>query len=239
MLILASMIACCLVLDKGSDLGPLLCLAEEVFLLGLHSQLLMTRLLPQTINLYASISINLSSDYLMSSNTSHGPLPIYGPFIPTIAPRNFTLLLLGKKRGFQSSNNYPSHFYVIFFCAGVFSTTKKHAPDASASRTLQHLFYMALCPPRSMVWWKSCGGEILWGFGQELSHLLCSPLYILLEDSGCSTFCIFNSQELVRRALLHLRKLPLAFFLKFKTFSSSANLISPRLLNIFNYLSNG
>ena len=85
MLILASMIACCLVLDKGSDLRPLLCLAKEMFLLGPHFQSLMTRLLPWITNSYTPVSSYLSStNDLMSSDTAHGPIPIFGPFIPTI-----------------------------------------------------------------------------------------------------------------------------------------------------------
>ena len=83
MLILASMIACCLVLDKGSDLRPFLCLAKEMFLLGPHFQSLMTRLLPWITNLYALVSTYLSSDDLISSHTAHGPIPISEPFIPT------------------------------------------------------------------------------------------------------------------------------------------------------------
>ena len=39
----------------------------------------------------------LSSDYLMSLDIAHGPISIFGPFIPTITPQNSTLLLLGKK----------------------------------------------------------------------------------------------------------------------------------------------
>ena len=76
-----SMIMLCLVLDERSDLGPLFYLAEEVFLLGLHSQPLMAKLLPQTTNLYAPVNIYLSSDDLMSSDTAHGPISISGPFI--------------------------------------------------------------------------------------------------------------------------------------------------------------
>ena len=153
MFILANMITCCLVLDEGSNLWPLPRLAEEVLLLEQHFQFLMTKLLPRTINLHAFISIYLSLDYLMSSGTAHGLIPVSGPFIPT----------------------------------------KRHALDALASGTLPHLFHSALCPLRSMVWWRSYDGEILWGFGMELSHLLFPSLYILLKDSSCSTFYIFNS----------------------------------------------
>ena len=192
MFILTNMITCCLVLDEGSNLWPLPRLAEEVLLLGQHFQFLMTKLLPRTINLHAFISIYLSLDYLMSSGTAHGLIPVFRPFIPTIAPRN-SFFFPWEKGGFQFLGNYPFHSYVISFCAGVFSTAKRHTPDASASGTLPHLFHSALYPLRSMVWWRSYDGEILWGFGMELSRLLFPSLYILLEDSSCSTFYIFNS----------------------------------------------
>ena len=83
MLIFTSMIVWCLVLDERSDLWPLLYLAEELFLLRLHSQSLMTSLLPRTTNLHAPVSIYLSSDDLISSDIAHGPIPISEPFIPT------------------------------------------------------------------------------------------------------------------------------------------------------------
>ena len=192
MFILANMITCCLVLDEGSNLWPLPRLAEEVLLLGQHFQFLMTKLLPRTINLHAFISIYLSLDYLMSSGTAHGLIPVSGPFIPTIAPRNSFFFSLGK-RGISIYWQLSFSLFVISFCAGVFSTAKRHALDALASGTLPHLFHSALCPLRSMVWWRSYDGEILWGFGMELSHLLFPSLYILLKDSSCSTFYIFNS----------------------------------------------
>ena len=234
MFILASMITYYLVLDEGLDLWPLLRLAKEVLLLGQHFQILMTRLLPQTINLYASISIYLSSNYLISSSTAYDPIPIFRPFIPTIAPRNSTLLLLEKKKGgFQFSGNYLSHSYVISFYASIFSTAKRHAPNSLASGMLHHLFLTRPCLPRSTVWWRSYSGKILLGFGRKLSRLLFPSLYILLEDSSYSTFFIFNSQEPVRRALLYFRKLP--FLLKFRTSSSLAYLIytsSPQHLHL-------
>ena len=223
MFILASMITYCPVLDEGSDLWPLLRLAEEVLLLKQHFQFLMTKLLPQTINLYASISIYLSSNY--SSGVAHSPIPISSPFIPTITPRNSTLLLLRKKKGgFRFSNNYPSHSYVISFCAGVFQMQR------GTLLTLRHLgcfiiYFLRRLVPHVL----RCDGdptvENFTGIGQELSRLLFPSLYILLEDSSCSTFCIFNSQEPIRGALLYFHKLPLAFLLKFRTSSSLASLI--------------
>ena len=45
----------------------------------------MTRLLLWTTNLYAPVNMYLSSDDLISSDTAHGPIPISGPFIPTVA----------------------------------------------------------------------------------------------------------------------------------------------------------
>ena len=101
MFILTNMITCCLVLDEGSNLWPLPRLAEEVLLLGQHFQFLMTKLLPRTINLHAFISIYLSLDYLMSSGTAHGLIPVFGPFIPTIAPRNSFFFFLRKKGDFN------------------------------------------------------------------------------------------------------------------------------------------
>ena len=41
----------------------------------------------------------LSSDYLMSSDTDHGPITIFGPFIPIIVSRNSTFLLPQEKKG--------------------------------------------------------------------------------------------------------------------------------------------
>ena len=93
MLILTSMIVLCLVFDERSNFWPLLYLAEEVFLLKLHSQPLMARLHPQTTNLYAPVSIYLSSDDLMSSYTTHDPISIFGPFIPTFIVLVYALLV--------------------------------------------------------------------------------------------------------------------------------------------------
>ena len=56
----------------------------------------------------------LFSDYLMSLDTAHGPISIFGPFIPTITPRNSTLLLLGKK-GMSISWWLPSSLLCHFF----------------------------------------------------------------------------------------------------------------------------
>ena len=74
----------------------MLCLAEEVLLLGQHFQLLMTKLLPRTINLYASISIYLSLDYLMSSSTAHNLIPISRPFIPPTIIHTIIVICMGK-----------------------------------------------------------------------------------------------------------------------------------------------
>ena len=72
-------------------------------------------------------------------------------------------------------------------------------------------------------------------------------IYIWLEDFDCFTFCIFKSQELVRRAILSFCKLSLVFcssllllfsFL-FRTFFSLAPLISARLPTTFNSFSYG
>ena len=83
MFILPSTIACCPVLDGWLDLWLSFCLVEEVFLLGQHLILIVTRLLPWPINLYAFASIYLSSGYLTSLGTAHGPILISELFIPT------------------------------------------------------------------------------------------------------------------------------------------------------------
>ena len=211
---------CCLVLDGWSNLWPLLYLAEEAFLLGQCSLLPATRHLPQPFNLYAFSNIYLFLVYLTSSGMIYSPIPSSRPFIPTIAHGNSLFCSSRKKGGFWFLGNCPSHSYVTSFCTGVFLVANRHASDVLAFGTLQHLLQMASCPPRSMVWWKSYGGETLWGFGWELSRLLFLPLYILLENSDCSTFCIFNSQESVRGALLYFRKLPLVLLLSSRIPSS-------------------
>ena len=93
---------------------------------------------------------SLSSGYLTSSGAAHGPIPIFGPFIPTIASRNSTLPLIGKK-GISIFGNHTSYAYVTFSCASVFSSRKGHTLDASTSRMLQHLIHTASYSPRSMV----------------------------------------------------------------------------------------
>ena len=162
MFILPRKIAYCPVLNRWLDLWPLLCLANEVFLLGQRLLLIVTRLLSRPINLYAFASIYLSSGYLTSSSTTHGPIPIFGPFIPTIASQNSTLPFLGK-RGISIFGNHTSYTYVTFSCAGVFSTAKRHTLDASTFGTLQHLIHTASCSPHSTVWWRSYSREIFMG----------------------------------------------------------------------------
>ena len=97
---------------------------------------------------------SLSSGYLTSSGTAHGSRPIFGPFIPIIAPRKSTLPLLRKKE-ISIFGNHTSYAYVTFSCINVFSTRKGHTPDTSAFGMLQHLIHIASYSPRSMVWWRS------------------------------------------------------------------------------------
>ena len=177
MFILTNMITCCLVLNEGSNLWPLPRLAEEVLLLGQHFQFLMTKLLPRTINLHAFISIYLSLDYLMSSGTAHGLIPVFRPFIPTIAPR-ISFFFPWEKGGFQFLGNYPFHSYVISFCAGVFQMQR------GTLLTLRHLgcfiiYFLRRLVPHVL----RCDGdptvENFTGIRRELSRLLFSlPIYI-------------------------------------------------------------
>ena len=87
----------------------------------------------------------------MSSDKAHGPIYIPGPFIPTIAPQNSTLLLLEKKGDFDIPKITLLCSYVTSFFIGVFSITQKHALDISAFGIRLHLIFMATCSLRSMV----------------------------------------------------------------------------------------
>ena len=120
MLIIPSTIACCPILNEWSDLWPLLCLTEEVFLLGQRLLLIVTRLLPRSINLYAFANIYLSLGYLTSSGAltslgaAHGPILLLGPFIPTASkykiPRHkFRSEHNEQRRGSCSNIHYHIH----------------------------------------------------------------------------------------------------------------------------------
>ena len=76
-----------------------LCFAqsEEAFLLRIPSQTFLVIVLSQLTNSYSFTKIYLSSDYSTSLDEAHDPIYIPRPYIPTIAPRNFLPLLLGKK----------------------------------------------------------------------------------------------------------------------------------------------
>ena len=51
----------------------------------------------------------------MSLEMAHSPIPIPGPFIPTIAPRNSTFLLLGKKWDFDFLATAPLSLMSFLF----------------------------------------------------------------------------------------------------------------------------
>ena len=55
----------------------------------------------------------------MSSDMAHSLKPMSRPFIPIIAPRNSTFLLLEKEGDFDLPIIILSYSYVIYFCAGV------------------------------------------------------------------------------------------------------------------------
>ena len=197
MLIITNMIVWCLVLDERSDLWPLLYLAEGVFLLELHSQSLMTNLLPRTTNLHTSVSIYLSSDDLMSLDRAHGLIPIAGPFIPTIV-----------------------HSFAPLEKKGDFDLLITILPTFMSSLSVQASFQLS----RSTL-------LMLWHLGRFHIYFTQHPVPHVLRCDG--NLMVEKSQELVWEALLHLYKLPLTFLLKFKTFSSSASLISPCPPKIF------
>ena len=67
------------------------------------------------------------------------PIHTTKPIIPTIAPRNSPLLLLGKKGGFRYYYNYPTlTIRHICLCGRLFNCPK-HAPNVSASETRLHV----------------------------------------------------------------------------------------------------
>ena len=105
--------------------------------------------------------------------------PYLGPY-PYNSPSKFhSIAHWEKKGGFQFPNDYPHHSYVISFCVGVFSTTKRYALDALAFGALQHLFPAAPCSPCSMMWWRSYGGKFYWGLGGNcLTYFSFSYIYI-------------------------------------------------------------
>ena len=96
----------------------------------------------------------------MSPDKAHGPIYTPGPFVPTIAPQNFLLLLSEKERDFDTPILILLFPYIIPVCVGVFSTTQKHALDALAFRTQLQLIPTTPCSPCSTVRWGSNG----WGF---------------------------------------------------------------------------
>ena len=166
-------------------------LAKEGLLLGKHHQFITIWPFPQPCSLVVFTNTCLSLGSLTFLNVAHDPLPFFRPFIPTITPRNSTFSFL-RKSGISISSNHSSHACVISSRIGIFSSTKEYTPDASVTGTLQHLLHMTPCPPYSTVWWRSCGGDFLWVFEKELSHLLFLPL---CEETRCPNFWIFNAQE--------------------------------------------
>ena len=158
----------------------------------------------------------------MSSDTDHGPVTIFGPFIPIIVSRNSTFLLLKKKRGFWFLGDYFPHTYVISFCAGVLSTAKRHAPDLRHSGRFNIYFIRRLVP--HVLWYdgdpmmEKFYGDLGWNSLAYFSHpyINCSntlgvPLFAssTLKNQSEEPFYIFVSNLLV-------------FLLSFKTLSSLA-----------------
>ena len=158
--------------------------------------------------------------------------------IPTIAPQNSTLLLIGKKKG-----DFDSLMTTLITLMSFLSVQVSFQLQRGTLLTLWHLgrfsiYFLQRHVPH-VLW---CDGDPtvenfigVWAGTVSLTFPFHIYIYILLKDFSCSTFCIFNSQKLVRGAILHFRKLPLALLFKFRTFSSLASLISPRHPNTFNY----
>ena len=116
MLILISMTVWCVVLDERLGLWPLPCLAEEVSLLGLHSQPFTARLFSQPTNLYVLVNVILSFDNLMSLDTAHDPISISVPLILTLI--DWYLLINHFKKVFKQfswEKKKSKQSIIIFF----------------------------------------------------------------------------------------------------------------------------
>lgn len=145
----------------------------------------------------------------MSSNKAHGPIYILGPSIPTIAPQNFLLLLLWKKGGFWYYNNYsalPLHHLCL--CMYLFNCLEAHSwhfgiRDALAFNFCSSTFY-------DMMEIQQL--KILWELERNFSHLLSLSHIYCLKISLNLLFALSKSPELVRGALLPLRKSFSLFF---------------------------
>ena len=129
----------------------------------------------------------------MSSDKAHVQIYILGPFIPTIALQNSTLLLSKKKKGyFDITTITLLCSYAISVCVGVSLTTQKHAHDVSTSGTCLHLFFAALCSPCSTVWWRSKGGRFYGDLGGNSPACFSLPYIYGLKTSTVSLFAFSN-----------------------------------------------
>ena len=98
----------------------------------------------------------------MSSDWASDPKYSTRPNIPTIAPRNSPLLLLGQKGGFRYRHNHSTLIiHHLSLCICLFSCPT-HTPDTSASERRLHQIFAALCSLCSTTRCKSNNWRFCW-----------------------------------------------------------------------------
>ena len=130
----------------------------------------------------------------MSSDKAHVQIYILGPFIPTIALQNSTLLLSKKKkRVFRYYNNNSA----LLLCHLCLCRCLLNYPKARSwcfgIRDVLTFIFCGFMFPMFYGMMEIQRWEILWGLGWEFSCLLFPPIYIWPEDFDCFAFCIFKS----------------------------------------------
>ena len=122
----------------------------------------MTKLLSQSINWYTFVSIYLSS------GTTHGLVPIFGPFFPIITPQNSSLLLLGEKKKKKDFDFWQLSFPLLshlFLCRCLFNYKRARSwrfgiQDTSAFTSdgaLSPTFYDVM----EILWWRNFIGILV------------------------------------------------------------------------------
>ena len=117
---------------------PQLCLAKKAFIL----ESLPWNITPKSLPLFISADVYHmfihSRIYEVSSDWASSPIHSTRPNIPTIAPRNSSLLLLGQKGGFRYCHNHSAFIMLHSWLRKCFFNCLKPAPDASAYKMHPH-----------------------------------------------------------------------------------------------------
>ena len=115
-----------------------LCPAEEAFILGSLPWNIMPKYLPLFISTDLHHMFIHPQTYEMSSDWAPDPIHSTGPNIPTIAPWNSPILLLGQKEWFRHHHNHYAliiHHSWLYRC--LFNCPRP-ALDTSAYKTRLH-----------------------------------------------------------------------------------------------------